>query len=224
MQNKPYLIYNCHAAELALKNNRRSIIHVYCSSTFFTSHKDIITKHKYSITNTYNGIAIKTLGVLTLPITSYCIDKIKSSRVLLLDHLTDIGNIGNIIRSAAGLGFNTVISEKRNSPEENADLARIAAGGMEFISFIKVTNLQKTIIDLKEQGFWTVGLDSKGNQDINIVTGYNKLALVIGAEDKGIRDLVKKRCDVLAYIPADNIESLNAAAAAAIGMHCLRKI
>ncbi len=222
MHHKAYLIHDCHAAETALVNDERDIIHIYCSAEFYSAHKEIVKKHKYSIAKSYNGIAIKTLGVLTMPITSYSIEEIKGDRILLLDHLTDVGNIGNIIRSAAGFGFNTIISEKRNSPEETADLARISAGGLEMVSFIKVINLQKTIVDLKNKGFWTIGLDAKAKQSINALPSYDKLALVVGAEDKGMRDLVSKRCDILTYIPTKHIESLNASSAAAIGMYCLR--
>jgi len=143
--------------------------------------------------------------------------------LLLLDQVTDPHNIGAIIRSAASFGVKKIIFSEHNSPKENATIVKSSAGTIEFVDLVTVTNFNNLMEKLKKLGYWCVGLDGAGTTSIKDVKSYKNIALVIGSED-GMRELVKKNCDLLAKIEINKqVESLNASVAAAITLYELSK-
>ena len=118
-------------------------------------------------------------------------------RVIILDQITDPQNIGAIIRSAAAFGITKLILPADNTPEENASIAKAASGCLELIQVAKVTNLKTAIETLKRKEFWIAGLDLDGKDTIANLAEFNKIAIVIGSEGKGMRRLTTESCDFL---------------------------
>ena len=148
----------------------------------------------------------------------------KRPTLLLLDQVSDPHNVGAIIRSAIGFGVTKIIFCEHNSPKENATIVKSSAGTIEMADLIVVTNFSNLIEKLKKIDYWCIGLAGEAKNDISIIKEYQNIALIIGSEGSGIRDLVKKNCDLLAKINInDEVESLNASVAAAITLHEISK-
>lgn len=141
--------------------------------------------------------------------------------VLLLDHVTDPRNVGAILRSAAGFGARAVVITDRHAPDTTGALAKAASGGLEIVPLIRVTNMARALDLLAEYGFWRVGLEMETEKTLaEALTDIRRLALVLGAEDEGLRRLTREKCDFLAKLPmTGEVESLNVSAAAAIALY-----
>ncbi len=140
--------------------------------------------------------------------------------VLVLDQITDPHNVGAIFRSAAGFGATTIVTTVRHSPEATGVLAKSASGALEYVPLIAVQNLARALAVLKERGFLVVGLDSSGDSDLATVALNAPLALVLGAEGKGLRQLTKETCDHVARLDLPGaIKSLNVSNAAALALY-----
>ncbi|NLZ52342.1 MAG: 23S rRNA (guanosine(2251)-2'-O)-methyltransferase RlmB [Thermoanaerobacteraceae bacterium] len=136
--------------------------------------------------------------------------------ILILNELTDPQNLGSILRTADGLGVHGVIIPKHRACGITPTVAKISSGAVEYVKVARVTNIARTIDELKKEGLWIIGADMDGKNYFEAdLTG--PVALVIGGEDKGLGNLVKKKCDMLIKIPLrGKITSLNAAVATAI--------
>ena len=145
--------------------------------------------------------------------------------LMLLDQISDPHNVGAIIRSAASFGVKKIIFSEHNSPRENATIVKSSAGAIELVDLIIVTNFSNLLAKLKKIGYWCVGLDSAATTNLTKIKDYKNIALIIGSEGSGMRELVKKNCDILAKIEIDEeVESLNASVAASIALYeLLRK-
>jgi 23S rRNA (guanosine2251-2'-O)-methyltransferase len=142
--------------------------------------------------------------------------------ILIMDQLQDPHNIGAIIRSAVAFGVKKIVFLAHNFPKENATMAKSSSGMMEMVDLIMVTNLNNFIEKLKDLGYWCIGLDGSAKISINEINDYDNIALIIGSEGEGIRQLVKKNCDILAKINLNpEVESLNASTALAITLYQL---
>ena len=136
--------------------------------------------------------------------------------VVILDHLEDPHNLGAIIRTSEAAGVNGIIIPKDRSVSINSTVMKTSAGALENMKIVMVTNLNQTIKDLKEKGFWIVGTDMDG-QDFKEIDYSGKIGLVIGSEGNGMSNSVSKSCDFIAQIPMyGKINSLNASVAAGI--------
>ena len=144
--------------------------------------------------------------------------------LLLLDQISDPHNVGAIIRSAVGFGVTKIIFCEHHAPRESATIAKSSAGTIDCADLIVVTNFSNLIEKLKKIGYWCIGLAGEGTQKISAIKEFKNIALIVGSEGDGIRDLVKKNCDILAKIEINkNAESLNASVAAGIVLYELSK-
>jgi len=140
--------------------------------------------------------------------------------VLVLDQITDPHNVGAIFRSAAAFAAAAIVMTARHSPEVTGVLAKSASGALEHVPLITVQNLARGLAALKERGFFVVGLDSSGDSDLAALPLRKPLALVLGAEGKGLRQLTKETCDHVARLDLPGaIKSLNVSNAAALALH-----
>src|SRR5262245_7439019 len=140
--------------------------------------------------------------------------------VLVLDQITDPHNVGAILRSAAAFAVKAIITTARHSPEATGVLAKSASGAIELVPIVLVQNLARGMEELRQRGFLLVGLDSTGDTDLADLTLRAPVALVLGAEGKGLRQLTRSTCDRLARIDLPGeIKSLNVSNAAALGLY-----
>ena len=140
--------------------------------------------------------------------------------VLVLDQITDPHNVGAILRTAAAFAVKAVITTARHSPEATGVLAKSASGALDLIPIVAVQNLARALDALKERGFLTVGLDSDGETDLSQAALREPLALVLGAEGKGLRQLTAQTCDIRARLDLPGaIKSLNVSNAAAVALY-----
>ena len=140
--------------------------------------------------------------------------------LLLLDHIVDPHNLGALLRTAFCAGLNGVVITKDRSAQPTPAVSKASAGTMEHISLTRVTNMVSTMTTLKESGLWIAGLDKHTGKSIYASDLTGPMALVIGSEEKGIRPLVKKRCDPMVAIPQiGDVDSLNASVAGAVVMY-----
>ncbi|TMW70008.1 23S rRNA (guanosine(2251)-2'-O)-methyltransferase RlmB [Alteribacter natronophilus] len=139
---------------------------------------------------------------------------------LLLDELEDPHNLGSILRTADAVGAHGVIVPKRRSVGLTQTVAKASTGAIEHIPVARVTNLARTMDELKDRGLWFVGTDASGKEDYRQTDFTMPTGLVIGSEGKGLSRLVKEKCDFLVRIPmAGHVTSLNASVAAALLMY-----
>lgn len=140
--------------------------------------------------------------------------------IIILDEIEDPHNLGAILRTADATGVHGVIIPKRRAVGLTETVAKTSAGAIEHIPVARVTNIAKTIDELKEQNIWVVGTDEEGSKDYRTLDGDTAIALVIGNEGKGISRLVKEKCDWTIHLPMKgSIPSLNASVAAGILMY-----
>jgi 23S rRNA (guanosine2251-2'-O)-methyltransferase len=140
--------------------------------------------------------------------------------VLVLDQITDPHNVGAILRSAAAFAVKAIVTTARHSPEATGVLAKSASGALELVPMVTVQNLARALSELNDVGFLTVGLDSEGSDDLGAVQLRQPLALVLGAEGKGLRQLTRDTCSVVARLDMPGeIKSLNVSNAAVLALY-----
>ena len=145
--------------------------------------------------------------------------------VVVLDEVEDPHNLGAIVRSAAACGAYAVVFGKDRAAPLSSAAVKSAAGAMEYIHLVQVTNIPRALDAFKKAGFWVAGLDADAPQPLWEADFTGRIAFVIGSEGRGIRRLVGERCDYRLRIPLSGpISSLNASVSAAIALaECLRQ-
>ena len=140
--------------------------------------------------------------------------------LIILDNMVDPQNLGAIIRSALAVDADGIIIPKDRAVGPTPAVSKASAGMLEHARLSRVTNIVATIKIMKEKGLWLFGLDSAADQSLYDSDLSGAAVLIIGGEEKGMRPLVKKNCDVLLSIPqSERVESLNASVAAAVAMY-----
>ncbi len=138
----------------------------------------------------------------------------------ILDGIEDPQNLGAILRTADASGTHGVIIRTRRAARLTDAVARASAGAIEYVPVAQVVNIARTIVRLKEEGIWIIGVNPAGGADYCRADFTMPVAIVIGGEGKGISELVKKKCDYLVSIPMrGKVGSLNASVAAALAMY-----
>src|SRR6058998_2554359 len=142
------------------------------------------------------------------------------SLVVVLDGIEDPHNLGAILRTADAAGADGVVVPERRAVGVTGTVAKVSAGASEHLPIAKVTNIARTLEDLKSKNLWIVGLDERGTQAYDSVDYKMDCAITLGAEGKGLHDLVRKRCDFVVSIPMlGKVPSLNVSVAAGIVLY-----
>lgn len=164
----------------------------------------------------HQGVLIESKPLTPKPLNSLGDTKL----VLVLDQVTDPHNVGAIMRSAVAFGAGALITTSRHSPNESGVLAKSASGAIENIDHIEVRNLADALQTLSKSGFQTIGLDSEGPDVLEKSFTGDRIALVLGAEGKGLRQKTRDTVDTLARLDMPGvIKSLNVSNAAAISLY-----
>ena len=163
----------------------------------------------------HQGIALEVDG---LPAADL-VDLSGEGVVIVLDQVTDPHNVGAILRTAAAFAAEAIIITERHAPDAIGVLAKTASGGLEHVPLIEVGNLAQALVKLGDMGYWRVGLDSEGPEELEKSLATGPVALVLGAEGRGLRRLTRERCDTLARLDMPGaIKSLNVSNAAAVAL------
>ncbi len=231
-------IYGHHAVAAALANPQRKILRLIATPDAAAKLNDDASIPREPLAHLKNAARIEIdaivgpnsvhqgVAVLTRPIGYDLPDVLEKisvnpeACVMLLDQVTDPHNVGAVLRSAAAFGAAAVVAPDRHAPEETGTMAKAASGALDKIPYIKAVNLVRALEQLKEAGFWTVGLAAEGPKPLSGVPLKGRIALVLGAEGEGLRRLVRETCDYIASLPmAGDMESLNVSNAAAVALY-----
>src|SRR5580704_8225304 len=137
--------------------------------------------------------------------------------IVLLDGVEDPHNLGAIVRTALAAGAHGVVIPERRAAGLTDTVARASAGALEHLPVAKVTNLVRTMEELKEAGYWLVGLDEDGGKNYTEVDYASPTGIVLGSEGKGLHELTRKRCDFVVKLPTTGpVKSLNVSVAAGV--------
>ncbi len=225
----PFVIYGWHSVTAALRNparhNRKLLTTENAARRL--SEEGIVPPLKVEIVRP-SAIAERLLPdavhqglyLETDPLPSPAIEDVPGKGVVLvLDQITDPHNVGAIFRSAAAFGATAIVATQRHRPDATGALAKAASGALELVPLVNVQNLARALEALKHNGFLVVGLDASGENDLAALALRAPLALVLGAEGKGLRQLTKATCDHVARIDMPGaIKSLNVSNAAALAL------
>lgn len=147
------------------------------------------------------------------------IENTPNSLLLILDGVQDPHNLGACLRTANAAGVSAVIIPKDRSAPLNATVHKVACGAADFVPLVVVTNLARTLQKLKEAGVWLVGLAGEANQSLFDTSLTGPIALVLGAEEQGMRRLTREHCDILASLPMQGVvSSVNVSVATGISL------
>src|ERR1700733_7429317 len=142
------------------------------------------------------------------------------SLIVVLDGVEDPHNLGAILRTADAAGADGVVIPERRAAAVTGTVTKVSAGASEHLPIAKVTNIARTVEELKERNVWTVGLDERSKKTYDELDYKMDCALVLGGEGKGLHDLVKRKCDFLVSIPMlGKVPSLNVSVAAAVVLY-----
>jgi 23S rRNA (guanosine2251-2'-O)-methyltransferase len=226
---KVSLIYGFHSVGAALQAPRRELIRLYATAaaaerlsgeiaargleTRIMSPEEISARAPREAV--HQGLLLEARPLAPIDIA----DLPANGLVLVLDQITDPHNVGAILRTGAAFAVDALVTTERHSPDFAGALAKSASGGLEHVPICSVTNLARALAEMGDMGYWRIGLDSEASDELTNETISRPLALVLGAEDKGLRRLTRERCDRLARLDLPGaIKSLNVSNACAIAL------
>mgnify|MGYP005835963069 CR=1 FL=1 len=231
------VIYGVHAVLAALGNPARAIRRVFATQNALAAVKpaldargqaaEIVSPRdldaRLGDAAVHQGIAVEAdpLEVGNLEDFIDALTPHQPVAVAILDQVTDPQNVGAILRSAAAFSIDALVTQARHSPPAAGALTKAASGGIEHVTMLEAVNLTRAIAQLKNAGFFVIGFDSGATAELaEALKGARRVALVFGAEGKGLRRLVSESCDVICALQTTGpIKSLNVSNAAAIAFY-----
>jgi 23S rRNA (guanosine2251-2'-O)-methyltransferase len=226
------IIYGAHPVEAVLSNPRRKVRALWGTKNALDRLKEHLPTlpvvaevvHPRRLDSRLGPDAVhQGLLVEADPLPQPRLDEIpRQGLVIMLDQVTDPHNVGAILRSCAAFAVTALVTTARHSPEASGVLFKAASGAAEIVPFVKVTNFARAMEELKSYGFRIVGLDSSSAQTIDGAELKSPLALVVGAEGKGLRHLTRETCDELVRLDLPGpIKSLNVSNACALALYAV---
>jgi 23S rRNA (guanosine2251-2'-O)-methyltransferase len=228
----PVVMYGWHTVTAALRNPARHVRKLLAtenaarrlSEEGFAAKPDVVRPAAIAERLLPDAVH-QGLYLETDPLPAPAIEELPAAGVVLvLDRITDPHNVGAIFRSAAAFAASAIVTTQRHSPDATGALAKAASGALESVPLVNVQNLARALAALKANGFLVVGLDSSGERDLAGLALRAPLALVLGAEGKGLRQLTKETCDAIARIDLPGtIKSLNVSNAAVLALYVAKR-
>jgi len=238
----PRVLFGFHAVGVRLKTAPASIIELYVDATRRDARmKQFLARAaeagvrvieadgarlvKLSGSAGHQGVAARVQALEQARSLDDLLDGVQEPLLLLvLDGVTDPHNLGACLRVADGAGAHAVIAPKDHAAGINATVAKVASGGAETVPYFMVTNLARTLGELKERGIWVVGAAGEAERTLYEADLKSPTALVLGAEGPGMRQLTRKSCDLLVRIPMRGaVESLNVSVASGVCLYEARR-
>jgi 23S rRNA (guanosine2251-2'-O)-methyltransferase len=230
------VLYGFHAVIEALRNKRRKLLDLYATEAAAERLKGDIESAGVPLHIVDSETLTRRLGADCVhqgtllearPLPSLHLDEItaRSNIILVLDQITDPHNVGAILRSAAAYDVDAVITTERHAPELSGALAKAASGALEHVAVIEVVNLARALEEIGDLGYLRIGLDSEAPVPLQGIAGTRPLALVLGAEGRGLRRLTREHCDHLARLDLPGaIKSLNVSNACAVALTLIQTV
>ncbi len=232
------VLFGFHAVGVRLKTAPASVVEVYFEASrrdarmrqFIARAKeagvrlieaDGLRLSKLAGSHGHHGVAALVEPVAQARSLDELLDELKGPPLLLvLDGITDPHNLGACLRVADGAGAHAVIAPKDHAAGINATVAKVASGAAETVPYFMVTNLARTLGELKERNIWVIGTSGDAPRTLYQTDLKGPTALVLGAEGPGMRQLTRKTCDELISIPMQGaVESLNVSVASGVCLY-----
>ena len=240
--SSPKVLFGFHAVGVRLKMAPQSIIEIHFEPTrrdarmrqFIDRVKeagvrliesDGLRIAKLAGSHGHQGVAARVQAIEQVHSLDELLENLEASGtaqplILVLDGITDPHNLGACLRVADGAGAHAVIAPKDHAAGINATVAKVASGAAETMPYFMVTNLARTLNELKERNIWIIGTSDDADKTIYEVDLKGPVALVLGAEGAGMRQLTRKTCDDLVSIPMQgSVESLNVSVASGVCLY-----
>lgn len=238
MSSSPRILFGFHAVTVRVKTAPGSVVELYIDGTrrdarmrqFIERAKEagvrLIESDELRLqalcgTHRHQGVVAKVTAAPATKSLDDLLDTVEGPPLLLvLDGVTDPHNLGACLRVADGAGAHAVIAPKDHAVGINATVAKVASGAAETVPYFMVTNLARTLGELKERNIWVIGTADDAPRTLYAADLRQAVALVLGAEGQGMRQLTRKTCDELVSLPmAGAVESLNVSVASGIGLY-----
>ncbi len=236
--SSPKVLFGFHAVGVRLKTAPQSIVEIYFEPTRRDARMrqflervreagvrlieaDGLRLSKLAGSHGHQGVAARVEVLAQVTSLDDLLDQIQEPPLLLvLDGITDPHNLGACLRVADGAGAHAVIAPKDHAAGINATVAKVASGAAETMPYFMVTNLARTLGELKERNIWCIGTSDDAPKTLYQVDLKTPTALVLGAEGDGMRQLTRKTCDELISIPMHGaVESLNVSVASGVCLY-----
>ena len=239
--SSPKVLFGFHAVGVRLKTAPKSIVEIYFEPTrrdarmrqFIERVKesgvrlieaDGLRLSKLCGSHGHQGVAARVEAVAQVTSLDELLEQVEargeSPLLLVLDGITDPHNLGACLRVADGAGAHAVIAPKDHAAGINATVAKVASGASESMPYFMVTNLARTLNELKERNIWIIGTSDDAPKTLYQVDLKGPVVLVLGAEGDGMRQLTRKTCDELVSIPMRGaVESLNVSVASGVCLY-----
>lgn len=230
------IFHGQHAVEAALRNPARPVHRLLATRNALNRVGGLAQARGLAVEETqpraldrllgadavHQGLALEVGPLPARPLLDLLPSAGQRGLVLALDQIEDPRNVGAILRSAAAMAADLVILPERGSALLGPACAKAASGALDLVPVVPVGNLVQALEQLKQAGFWSLGLDGAAERAIEDAPAYDRTVLVLGAEGKGLRRLTAEHCDLLVKLAIDpRMESLNVSVAAGIALYTL---
>jgi len=233
MKVKPTYIYGKHAVLEAVRNKPNVITELYITAEIDEGIRKIIKKNDLSLSRkgipsstdkfVHQGFVAKIKPEKMMTSYREFINDLKvtdNTSILVLGEVQDPQNVGAMIRSAVAFGVSAILLPEHNQAQITGSVVKVSTGMVFKIPLVSIGNVNSTLKDLKDKGFWVYGLAADGDVALHEEDFSKPSVFVIGNEEKGIREKTREACDIILSIPIDKkCESLNAATAASVVMY-----